>query len=455
MSQTAADALYPPGVEPAPPASPLPLPRYLVRFLRNPLSVMPQSVYEQPIVRHKARVWVCDPGLVKTILLDRREVFPKTGIEARVFGGLLGQGILIAEDKSWRWQRQAAAPLFRTADILQYVPPMARAAQRIIDRWRAAPAGATQPVDRQMTEITFEVIAETMLAGAEGREGHGLAHTNSDYMDPLAWPLLWAVLRLPQNLPFPGRRAHVKAEREMRAAVLDIVRSRRSAPARIDLLQRLLQARDPETGQLMDDTQATDNLLTFLLAGHETTARGLAWALYLLAQSPAWEARLVQEVAAVAGDGPIAAEHIDKLVVTTAFLKETMRLYPPISSISRVAAEDCELGGVAIPRGTLVIVPMFAIHRHRQLWRDADRFDPARFLGEAEAKIARYQYMPFGAGPRICIGATFSMTEATVMLASFARAMRFAVPKGQRFTPVSGISLRANPAIALDVSPRR
>ena len=454
MSHTAADALYPPSVQPAPPASPLPLPRYLLRFLRNPLSVMPQAVYEQPIVRHKARVWVCDPALVKTILLDRREIFPKTGIEARVFGGLLGQGILIAEGKAWRWQRQAAAPLFRTTDILHYVPPMARAAQRIIARWQAARPGSTQPIDRQMTEITFEVIAETMLAGIEGQEGNGLAHTNSDYMDPLAWPLLWAVLRLPPNLPFPGRRAHLRAEREMRAAVLGIVRSRRSAPARIDLLQRLLQARDPETGQLMDDTQATDNLLTFLLAGHETTARGLAWALYLLAQSPTWEARLFAEVSAVAGDGPIAAEHVEKLAVTAAFLKETMRLYPPISSISRIAAEDCELGGVPIARGSLVIVPMFAIHRHRRLWDDPDLFDPSRFLGDAEAKIPRYQYMPFGAGPRICIGATFSLTEAIVMLASFVRAMRFTVPKGQRFTPVSGISLRANPAIALDVSAR-
>ncbi|RZI39288.1 cytochrome P450, partial [Herbaspirillum sp. HC18] len=154
--------------------------RYLLRFIRNPLSVMPQSVYEEPIVQHGQRTWVTDPALVKTILLDARESFPKTGIEARVFGGLLGQGILIAEDAAWRWQRQAAAPIFRLADILQYVPSMARAAERLIGHWRSSPGGTQQRIDRQMTEITFDVIAECMLAGADSARGSGLEHTNGD-----------------------------------------------------------------------------------------------------------------------------------------------------------------------------------------------------------------------------------------------------------------------------------
>ena len=450
----AAEALFPPGVVPPPPAAPLPLPRYLLRFIRNPLSVMPQSVYEEPIVQHGRRTWVTDPALVKTILLDERESFPKTGIEARVFGGLLGEGILIAEDAAWRWQRQAAAPIFRHADILQYVPPMARAAERLIAAWRASPPGALQPIDRQMTEITFDVIAETMLAGAEDARGSGLERTNGDYMRPLAWPLLWAVLRLPRSLPFPGKRRHVAAERAMREAVSGIVRTRRGEGSRSDLLQRLLQARDPESDQLMNDRQVTDNLLTFLLAGHETTARSLAWALYLLSLSPKWEALLLAEVQAAVGDAELTGAHVERLPLVTAFMKETMRLYPPISSISRIAARDVELGGKTVAKGSLVIIPMFAIHRHRKLWSDPDRFDPARFSRDEEAKLARYQYMPFGAGPRICIGASFSMTESVVMLASFVRAARFATLAGRRFTPVSGISLRAHPDIELNVSIR-
>jgi cytochrome P450 len=447
-------ALFPPGVVPSPPAAPLSLPRYMVRFVRNPLSVMPLSVYEEPIVQHGRRTWVSDPALIKTILLDERESFPKTGIEARVFGGLLGQGILIAEDTAWRWQRQAAAPIFRHAEILQHVPPMARAAERLIAAWRASPPQTLQPIDRQMTEITFDVIAETMLAGAEGARGAGLERMNGDYMRPLAWPLLWAILRLPRTLPFPGRRRHVAAERAMREAVTAIVRTRRREGFCSDLLQRLIKARDPDGGQLMNDGQLTDNLLTFLLAGHETTARSLAWALYLLSLSRKWEALLLAEVRAVAGNSELTGAHVERLPLVTAFIKETMRLYPPISSISRIAARDVMLGGKTVAKGSLVIIPMFAIHRHRKLWTDPDRFDPTRFNRDEEAKLARYQYMPFGAGPRICIGASFSMTESVVMLASFLRAARFATPPGRAFTPVSGISLRAKPNIELNVSVR-
>ena len=249
--------------------------------------------------------------------------------------------------------------------------------------------GALQPIDRQMTEITFDVIAETMLAGAEGARGSGLERTNGDYMRPLAWPLLWAVLRLPRSLPFPGKRRHVAAERAMREAVSGIVRTRRGEGSRSDLLQRLLQARDPESDQLMNDRQVTDNLLTFLLAGHETTARSLAWALYLLSLSPKWEALLLAEVQAAVGDAELTGAHVERLPLVTAFMKETMRLYPPISSISRIAARDVELGGKTVAKGSLVIIPMFAIHRHRKLWSDPDRFDPARFRprrgGEARA----------------------------------------------------------------------
>lgn len=240
----------------------------------------------------------------------------------------------------------------------------------------------------------------------------------------------------------------------MRASVERIVGRERAQGSRGDLLQRLLKARDPESGQFMNDRQVTDNLLTFLLAGHETTARSLAWALYLLSLSPQWETRLRAEVGAVAGDGEITGAHVDRLSLVTAFMKETMRLYPAISSVSRIAARDVAIGGETIAKGNLVIIPMFAIHRHRKLWRDPDRFDPGRFSAEEEAKHTRYQYMPFGAGPRICIGASFSLTESVVMLASFVRAARFATPDGKTFSPVSGITLRARPEIELNVAPR-
>ena len=207
----------------------------------------------------------------------------------------------------------------------------------------------------------------------------------------------------------------------------------------------------PNSGEAMSDVQVVDNLLTFLLAGHETTARALSWSLYLVARSPRWEKRILEEVREVAGNAPILPEHIERLAATTKVLKEAMRLYPPISSLTRVVARDLELGGKQLAAGSLVILPMFVIHRHRRLWEDPDRFDPDRFTPEREATQLRYQYMPFGAGPRICIGASFSMIEAIAMLATFVRAARFEVPKGQVPVPVSGITLRPTGGMPLRV----
>jgi cytochrome P450 len=453
MTDSSRTLLYPPTV--LPPDAPLGFFPYVVNFIRNPLSVMPRAVYHDPIVQHGNRCWVTDPSLIKTMLLDERERFPKTDLERRVFGGLLGNGILIAKDPEWRWQRQTAAPIFRHADILNYVPTMARVAEAQVAHWLAARPGSLQPVDHDMTRATFQVIAETMLnAGNAAASRFGLEETNKAYMRPLAWPLLYGVLGLPANLPFPGKPARLRAESRMRADVLKIIRSRRAVSgACSDLLSRLLEAKSPETGETMTDEQVADNLLTFLLAGHETTARALAWSLYLLSQSPSWEERLLSEVIETAGSQPIMSEHVDRLAGVSRFIKESMRLFPPISSISRIVGTDIELGGKRLKSGSLIIIPIFALHRHRALWSDPDGFDPDRFDAQNDDKSLRYRYMPFGAGPRICIGASFSMVEAVVMLATFLRAARFVLPKGRRHIPVSGISLRAKPAISLHVWP--
>jgi cytochrome P450 len=192
----------------------------------------------------------------------------------------------------------------------------------------------------------------------------------------------------------------------------------------------------------MPDELLIDNLLTFFMAGHETTAKALTWTLYLLARAPDWEERILREVREVAGDGPLKGEHIDKLVITTQVLKESMRLYPPAPIMSRQATVDTELAGVPIKAGTQVIIPIYAIQRHRRRWRDPDHFEPSRFAPENEAQIPRYHYMPFGAGPRICIGMAFAMIEGIAILASLVRAASFQRTPGNDPEPVSRITLR-------------
>jgi cytochrome P450 len=446
--------LYPPTV--APRRGRLSLPRFLFTFVRNPLRVLPEAVYREPIFQYGDRVtWVTDPALIKTVLLDARDSFAKTPLERRVLGPLLGKGILISDGVDWRWQRQTAAPLFRHADVLRYVPAMIAAADETIADWRASAPGATQRVDENMTKATFRVISETMLPGGDTYVGPALERSNLDYLLPISWPIAYAVVGLPAWLPFPGRAGMRRAEQRMRLAVADMIRARRdNASDRDDLFARLLRAKDPETGRPMGDEQLVDNLLTFLLAGHETTAKALTWALYLVARAPDWEARMVDEIRRVAGDAPIAPEHIEHLVDVTKVVKEAMRLYPPAPVLTRITTRDLELGGKQLAAGSLVVLPIFAIHRHRQQWNDPDRFDPDRFSPEREAQYSRYQFMPFGAGPRICIGASFAMIEATAMLATFVRAAHFEVPAGHTPTPISRVTLRPRGGMPLEVWPR-
>jgi cytochrome P450 len=418
---------------------------------------MPEAVYREPIVQYGAGITaVTDPALIKRILLDEPDWFPKAPIERATLGPLLGNGILIASGSVWRWQRQVAAPLFRHVEVLRYVPIVAKAAAEIVRTWQKSSPGSLHRIDEDMSHATFEVIAGTMLDGGDPAVTAAIERANRDYLLPISWPLAYGILGMPQWLPYPRRHLRKNAERNMRQQVHRLVARRRDGTGdRENLLSRLLKAKDPDTAAGLSDEQMVDNLLTFLLAGHETTAKALSWALYMVARLPDWEDRLVREIDGIVGDGPLTEHNVNRLSDVTLFLKETMRFYPPISSIIRVAAKDVELGGVRVRKGGLIIIPIYAIHRHRRLWDDPDRFDPERFTPEREAAQARYQYMPFGAGPRICIGASFSMLEAVTMLACFVRAARFEIPPGYEPVPLSRITLQPKGGLALKVWPRR
>jgi cytochrome P450 len=193
-------------------------------------------------------------------------------------------------------------------------------------------------------------------------------------------------------------------------------------------------------------------LLTFYLAGHETTAKALTWTLYLLARSPEWTAALAEEIACVTGGEAIRADHVDGLVRVRQVVKESMRLYPPVPIMSRQAVADATIDGHPVKAGTSVLMPIYAIHRHARRWDDPDVFDPGRFSPEREAQIPRYQYMPFGAGPRICIGMTFAMLEATTMVATMLQHARFETVEGHVPLPMARVTLQPKGGMPLKVS---
>jgi cytochrome P450 len=415
--------------------------------LRNPLRVLPAAIYDEGIIlggrAGRTVCWITDPSLIKTVLLDKREAFQRTPITLRILGPLLGNGVLTADGSAWKWQRQTAAPVFRHPDLIGFVPTIVEAAERLLVEWRAAIPGQPRDIDRDMTLVTFDVISHTLLPGGDAHVGPLIARSSLDYQKPLSWQMAYANFRLPPWLPHPGMLKMLTAQRQLRSAVAALVAERRARPVGgDDLLQRLANAKNPETGAQMSDELLIDNLLTFLMAGHETTAKALTWALYLLARTPYWQDQILAEVHEVAGDGPVKSDHIDKLPITTQVLKETMRLYPPAPIMSRQAAVDIELGGLPIKSGTQIIIPIYAIQRHRRYWTDPDRFEPTRFAPENEAKISRYQYMPFGAGPRICIGMAFALIEGVALLSTLVRAARIETLPGHAPEPVSRVTLR-------------
>lgn len=452
------DALYPPTIDPPP--EPLSLVPFLLRFVENPLKAIPAQVYTEPMVvrRERGRVtaWITAPDLTEQLLISRADELIKTPLEARVFGSTLGTGILIAEGREWRWQRRAMAPLFRPAEIATYVPAFVRAADTALARLRQAPAGTVHRIDHLMTDTTFEIITDTMLAGIEPTESASIKAETSRFLDRVSWEVAYGILGFPTWLWHPAKRQMRQAGHAMRDVVGRIVARHRmergSAQTDGDLLARLIAARDPDTDAAMSDDRLIDNLLTLLEAGHETTAKALTWTLYLLARAPDWQRRLRDEVSAVAGTAPIGGQHIAKLVLTQQVLKETMRLYPPAPVLARTPKADFKLGRETFPAGAMLVVPVFALHRHRKLWTDPNRFDPSRFTPEREAAMPRTQFMPFGGGPRVCIGGAFAMAEATAVLATLVRGARFDWDGHHAPEPVSRVTLRPKGGMPLLVT---
>lgn len=447
--------LYPPTVKP--PAGPLSLTGFLARFVRNPISALPRQVYEQPVYKlHGERplaVWITGPDLIERVLLRDAEVFPKTPLEQQVFGPTLGSGILTSEGEAWRWQRKIAAPAFRYSELLAHVPAMTRAAEAQLARWRGRDTTKQALVDADMTDTTFDVITSTILAGCDAREGAMIKQAGQEFLDPISWSIAYAMLRLPPWVWHPGKRRMLAAARTVRDGVRQVLlRRRREGCTGDDLLGRLLAARHPDTGEPMPDEAMVDNLATFLAAGHETTAKALTWTLYLLARAPALQERVRAEVVAVAGRRSIGAGDIVRLQLTQRVIKEAMRLYPPAPVLTRTARERVVLGGTEVANGTLVVIPIYALHRHRRLWVDPHRFDPDRFLPEREATMPRAQYMPFGFGGRTCIGSSFAMIEATAVLATLVRGAHLSWDGRYLPEPVARVTLRPSSGMPLDVT---
>ena len=375
---------------------------------------------------------VSHPAGVERVLQTNQQNYPKGKLFNKPLGLLVGQGLLTSEGEFWRRQRRLAQPAFHRQRINALGETMTAATERMLERWREFERDG-RPFDlaAETTRLTLQIAGLTLfgvdLSDAASRVGSALRvafeHLNYRMMYP------WA---LPEVIPTRRNRRFLRARRLLDEVVYDVIRERRRRDEDAgDLLSMLLLARDEETGEGMSDEQLRDEVMTILIAGHETGAAALAWAWYMLARHEEVEGKLCDELAGVLGGRTPAVADLPSLPYTKMFFDEVLRLYPPAWGMLREARETDEIGGYRIPAGTPLTVSQYVTHRHPEFWDEPERFDPERFTPERVAARPKFAYFPFGGGSRQCIGNSFALMEAQLVLATVAQHFRPRLAAGQ------------------------
>jgi cytochrome P450 len=427
----------------------------LVAIVRNPLDALPRSIFTEPIIFSKTagemKVYLADPVLIHEALVKNADALDKGEQVRRALGPALGQGLLTSNGAHWKWQRQSVAGAFRHDKLLELQPTMIDVAARTRDRWVEMGQG-TINVGHEMMRTTFDIIVETMMSGGHGIDVDRVETSISDFLKPSGWSFALGLLHAPEWIPYPGRTKAMAAVEFLRHSLMSVVMARRNTPDdRHDLVNMLLSAADPESGRMMSDAEIVDNLMTFITAGHETTALGLAWTFDLLARHPEIESRVLNEIDTVTEGQLLTSQDVSRLVYTRQVFSEAMRLYPPAPIITRTALQDFQLGEYLIPAGTVLFVPIYAVHHHTSLWADPEMFNPDHFSPENTKARHRYAYMPFGAGPRVCIGNAFAVMEAVAILAVLLQKFRLVAISPQPPKPIMKVTLRPHQALTMNL----
>jgi cytochrome P450 len=417
---------------------------------RNPIETWTKAHFELPILIGPTILGTIavlnDPVAIRRVFIDNAANYRKDALQKRVLGPSLSEGLLEAEGDDWRFQRRTLAPLFTPKTVNSFARAIAAAAEDLVARWLRLPEEQIIDVRPEMARVTLDVLGRTIFSEGLGQDVDQFVAATAGYFATFGRLDIFDLLDLPEWLPRLSKLGHSSAESFLASVVETIIARRKrllakdKARAPRDLLTLLFEAQDPQTGAGLSDTEVKANILTFIGAGHETTANALTWSLFLISQSEEWRARLAAEASAVLS-GPIE-EYATRLLETRAVIEEAMRLYPPVASMSRQAIGPDDLAGKRIRKGNLVMVSQWVLHRHHVLWEKPDCFDPRRFLPGSREKIDRFAYLPFGAGPRVCIGAFFSLQEAAIILAYIMRFFSLELKKNHVVKPVQRITLK-------------
>lgn len=395
------------------------------------------------IARTGRGVLINDPDAIRRVLVTDAEHFPKEDNQLAILRPLLGNGLLTAEGAEWRRNRKLAAPIFQHSSVKDFAPLFVRAAER--SARRALEHNGAYRIDQEMTQLTLEIIGEAVLSANLDESVEGISHTVTEALDKFPAMFLASAFlpgrlrdRFIEAIMSPGRRQLDNFARK-------IITEAKTEKSGTTLLHRLMAASRKEDGHDMTIDQVRDEVATFLLAGHETTATTMTWVWYLLTLYPEWQQRVREEVLQVTGGRPLTAEDVPSLVLTRAVIDEALRLYPVVANLMRRAERTTELlPDLTVPRGESVLISPWLLHRHKRHWREPHHFDPLRFTRDEAAARRRHVYMPFGGGPRICIGASFAILEAVLILGTYTQRAHIRVVNADKVMPQARIVLRPN-----------
>lgn len=424
----------------------------VVAFARDPLAYLERvapiaDVVHVPDPRGPLYL-VSAPELVEQVLVKQHHAFIKDKF-TRVLVDSMGHGLLTSEGDLWRRQRRLIQPAFHRDRIRSYVSLMAGETARMLEAW----SDGERDVHVDLMRLTVEIVARALFTTAVGDDA-ALVQKSIGVMMARYRGVAGTGVPFPLHIPTPGNLRFRAALRRMDALLYGVIEERRASGAEHpDLLGMLLAARD-EDGAPMSKRQLRDEVVTLFIAGHETTALALGFALYLLAGDADAQTWLGEELRQVLAGRAPALDDLAKLPRTRAVIKESMRLYPPAWAIGREAIEDVELGDYHVAKGTQLAIAQWSQHRNPRWFTDPLAFDPARWLGDLEERLPRFAYLPFGGGPRICIGNAFAETEAVIALASIAARFRFDRVPGYRLRLEPSVTIRPRGGIPLRVRPR-
>ena len=427
----------------------------LVRMMRSRLDTMEWAVTKYGDAVHlplgpKTLHFFNHPDHAKHVLADNAENYTK-GLGMIHARRALGDGLLTSEGAVWRRQRKTIQPVFQARRIAEQLDVISDEAERLVARLRARGADGFVDLRDEMTGFALSVLGRALI-DADLSEFESLGASFEAVQNQAMFDAI-TLGRVPLWLPLPLQNSFRRAKRDLQRIVDRLAADRGNREPGQDVVSRLIESIGQDCDQRAGRARMRDELVTLLLAGHETTASTMSWTFHLVDEHPdVWE-RLHAEATAVFGQGPLTIDRLHQLTYTSQVLQEVLRLYPPVWLLPRIARAADEIGGFPIEAGADVLLCPYLLHRHPAFWSAPARFDPERFTPAASAGRNRYSYIPFGAGPRFCVGNNLGLMEATVVLATVARDLYLAKAPGYRVTGEAMLTLRIRGGLPMTVRP--